>query len=122
MLLTVICLSLLLMKPTDGFSQEKVELLERKVIKVPQRPPVQPPQRPQTQLRFGKQEWQRPQQTHLVPNPNWNRRPLIIYSPYGYRYVHPHPVYENWNNFYRPAYPVYPAYPVQPYFFFQFRW
>jgi len=126
MLLTVICLSLLLMKPSDGFSQEKVELLERKVIKAPQRPSVQLPQgfgRPiQRPQGFGKQEWQRPQQRQLTPNHNWNRGSVIIYNPYRYRYVHPHPVYQNWNNFYRPAYPVYPAYPVQPYFFFQFRW
>jgi len=119
-MLLIAVLSLLLMKPSDGFSQEK------KVVKVPQKPAVQLPQgfgRPiQRPQGFGKQEWQRPQQLQPIPSPNWNRGRVIIYNPYRYRYVHPHPVYQNWNNFYYPSYPVYPAYPVQPYFFFQFRW
>lgn len=97
---------------------------ERKVIKPPvvksvprdfTRPQVRKP------AGFGKQQWQQPQQRHINPNPNWNRGPVIIYNPYRYRYVHPHPIYQNWNNFYYSAQPVYPVYPVQPYFFFHFR-
>ena len=100
---------------------------ERKVVKPPTVVRPQLPQgfgRPiQRPLGFGKQEWQQPQQRHINPNPdpNWNRAPVIIYNPYRYRYVHPHPVYQNWNNFYYPAQPVYPVYPVKPYFFFHFR-
>ena len=99
---------------------------QRKVIKPPT---VTRPQLPQgfgrsTQrpMGFGKQEWQRPPQPpQMQRNYNWNRGPVIIYNPYRYRYVHPHPVYQNWNRFYHPTQPVYPPYPVQPYFFFQFR-
>jgi len=97
---------------------------ERKVIKPPVKSVPRDFTRPQVRnpAGFGKQEWQRPpQKPQTQRNYSWNRGPVIIYNPYRYRYVHPHPVYQNWNNFYHPAQPVYPVYPVQPYFFFQFR-
>jgi hypothetical protein len=99
---------------------------ERRVVKPPTTVRPQLPQsfgRPiQRPPGFGKQEWQKPQPPQIQRNYNWNRGPVIIYNPYRYRYVHPHPVYQNWHHFYYQSQSVYPPYPVQPYFFFQFRW
>ena len=94
---------------------------ERKVIKPPVKsvPRDFTRPRPQRPSGFGKQEWQRPQQSQVRPSHNYRHGSIIIGRPYVHPFNYPsvetryHPIYGFYRVYHPPVIvqpqPVYPS-------------